>query len=149
MVSAVSKTYMAKPQEVQRQWHLVDASDKVLGRLATAVATVLMGKDKPSYTPHVDVGDFVVVVNAAKIRVTGRKRQQKQYDYYTYYPGGRKVVDFATLMDKRPEKVVELAIQRMLPKNALGRQMFKKLKVYRGPEHPHAAQQPQPLEVKA
>jgi len=142
MVSAVSKTYMAKPQEVQRQWHLVDASDKVLGRLATAVATVLMGKDKPSYTPHVDVGDFVVVVNAAKIRVTGRKRQQKQYDYYTYYPGGRKVVDFATLMDKRPEKVVELAIQRMLPKNALGRQMFKKLKVYRGPEHPHAAQQP-------
>jgi large subunit ribosomal protein L13 len=140
---------MAKPQEVQRQWHLVDASDKVLGRLATAVATVLMGKDKPSYTPHVDVGDFVVVVNAEKIRVTGRKRQQKQYDYYTYYPGGRKVVDFATLMDKRPEKVVELAVQRMLPKNALGRQMFKKLKVYRGPEHPHAAQQPQPLEVKA
>jgi large subunit ribosomal protein L13 len=140
---------MAKPQEVQHRWHLVDASDKVLGRLATAVATVLMGKDKPSYTPHVDVGDFVVVVNAEKVRVTGRKRQQKQYDYYTYYPGGRKVVDLATLMDKRPEKVVELAVQRMLPKNALGRQMFKKLKVYRGPEHPHAAQQPQPLQVKA
>ena len=149
MASVATKTYMAKTGQVQRQWHLVDASDKVLGRLATTVATVLIGKHKPSYTRHVDVGDFVVVVNAAKVRVTGRKRQQKQYDYYTYYTGGRKVVDLATMMDRRPEKVVQLAIQRMLPKNALGRRMLKKLKVYRGPEHPHAAQQPQPLQIKA
>lgn len=147
MAAGTTKTYMARPGEVGKRWYLVDATGKVLGRLASALATILMGKHKPTYTPHVDGGDYVVVVNVEKLRVTGRKRQQKSYDYYTYYPGGRKVVGFEQLMAKRPERVLELAVRRMLPKSRLGRRMIRKLKVYRGPEHPHAAQRPEPLQI--
>jgi len=131
----------------QPEWVLVDATDKILGRLATKMATILMGKHKPTYTPHVDAGDFVVVVNAERIRVTGRKMQQKIYDWYTRYPGGRKTVPMSEFFEKHPTRVVELAVRRMLPKTRLGRQMFKKLKVYAGPDHPHAAQQPTVLEM--
>ena len=147
MRSAVMKSYVAKPNEVEANWHLVDASGKVLGRLATKLATILMGKHKPTYTPHVLTGDFVVVVNAKKVKLTGRKMEQKQYDHYTYYPSGRKVVGIAKLMEQHPERVIEYAVRRMLPKNKLGRRMLKRLKVYAGPEHPHAAQQPEPLEL--
>ena len=142
------KSYMAKNDEVAQKWLLVDADGIVLGRMAARIAPILMGKHKPTYTPHVDTGDYVVVVNADKIRVTGRKAEQKEYDYYTHFPGGHKYVSFADMLKSKPEKVVELAVRRMLPKNRLGRQMLKKLKVYAGPEHPHAAQQPQTYEIK-
>ena len=145
MRSAAMKTYLAKPGEVEAQWHLVDAAGKVLGRLATELATILMGKHKPTYTPHVLTGDFIVVVNAEKVALTGRKLQQKEYDRYTYYTSGRKVVSIATMMERHPDRVIRLAVRRMLPKNKLARQMLKRLKVYAGPEHPHAAQQPAPL----
>ncbi|HPC95577.1 MAG TPA: 50S ribosomal protein L13 [Sedimentisphaerales bacterium] len=141
------KSFMAKNKEVQQKWLLVDAEGAVLGRMAAKIAPILMGKTKPTYTPHVDVGDYVVVVNADKVRVTGRKAEQLQYDWYTYYPGGRKVVSFAEMMNKKPERVVELAVRRMLPKSALGRKMLKKLKIYRGPEHQHQAQQPEKIEL--
>ncbi len=138
---------MAKNDEVEQKWVLVDASDHILGRLAAKLAPILMGKTKPTYTPHVDTGDFIVVVNADKIRVSGKKADQKQYDHYTRYPGGHKYVSFEDMMDRKPERVVELAVRRMLPKTKLGRQMLKKLKIYRGPEHENQAQQPQKIEL--
>lgn len=145
MRSAAMKSYLAKTSELESQWHLVDAEGQVLGRLAAELATILMGKHKPTYTPHVLTGDFVVVVNAAKVKLTGRKMEQKQYDHYTYYNSGRKVVPIARVMAKHPERVIELAVRRMLPKNKLAYQMLRRLKVYPGPQHPHAAQQPKPL----
>lgn len=141
------KSFMAGKDSVQPKWVLVDADGMVLGRLATGIAPILMGKTKPTYTPHVDTGDFVIVVNAEKVRVTGKKAGTRQYDHYTYYPGGHKSVSFADMMEKRPERVIELAVRRMLPKNKLGRKMFKKLKVYRGPDHQHAAQKPEKIEL--
>lgn len=147
MSTSTVKSTMVSSATHQPEWVVVDATDKVLGRLATKVATILMGKHKPTYTPHVDAGDFVVVVNAEQIRVTGRKMQQKIYDWYTRYPGGRKTVVMSEFFEKHPTRVVELAIRRMLPKTRLGRQMFKKLKVYAGPDHPHTAQQPTVLEM--
>ena len=141
------KTFMAKKNEVEQNWWLVDAEGAILGRMAAKIAPILMGKNKPTYTPNVDTGDYVIVVNADKIRLTGKKAEQKQYDYYTHYPGGHKYVSFADMMTKRPEKVVELAVRRMLPKNKLGRKMIKKLKVYRGTEHEHQAQKPEKVEL--
>jgi len=143
------RSYLAKPTEVTRKWYVVDATGKVLGRLASQIAVILMGKHKPTYTPHVDTGDYVVVVNAEKVRLTGKKLDQEFHDWYTHYPGGRKVISMRRLLEKHPEWVIELAVRRMLPKNKLGRQMFKKLKVYAGPTHPHAAQKPEPLDLKA
>lgn len=141
------KTFLAKKEEVEHKWFAVDAAGQILGRLAAKIAPILMGKNKPIYTPHVDVGDFVVVVNAEKIRVTGKKAETKEYDYYTHYPSGRKFVSFADMMVKKPERVIELAVRRMLPKNKLGKKMLKKLKVYRGPEHQHQAQKPEKIEL--
>ncbi|OHB56188.1 MAG: 50S ribosomal protein L13 [Planctomycetes bacterium GWF2_50_10] len=142
------KTTLAKKSELNQKWLLIDADNAVLGRLASFVAPILMGKTKPTYTPHVDTGDFVVVVNADKIRMTGKKEQTKEYDYYTLYPGGHKYVSFAEMMAKKPEKVIELAVKRMLPKSGLGKRMLKKLKVYRGPEHDNAAQKPEKITLK-
>ena len=139
------KTYMAKTDEVKSEWFVADAADRVLGRLASRIAPVLMGKHKPTYTPHVLTGDFVVVTNAEKIRLTGRKRQQKVYQSYSYYPGGQKIVSFEKMIEKHPERVIELAVRRMLPKNKLAKKMLQRLKVYRGAEHPHQAQQPEAL----
>jgi len=137
------KTYMAKPGEVVAKWHVVDASDKVLGRLSTGIARMLMGKHRPQYTPHVQCGDFVVVVNAAKVRVTGEsKLAQRQYQRFSGYPGGQKSIPLKEMLADRPELVVQEAVRRMLPKNKLGQAMLKRLKVYAGPEHPHQAQQP-------
>ncbi|MHC4623644.1 MAG: 50S ribosomal protein L13 [Planctomycetota bacterium] len=141
------KSFMAKKSECEGRWLLVDADNAVLGRMASKIAPLLMGKAKPTYTPHVDTGDYVIVINAEKIRVTGKKAQQKEYDYYTYHPGGHKYVSFADMMARNPEKVIELAVRRMLPKNKLGRKMLKKLKVYRGPEHEHHAQRPEKIEI--
>ena len=141
------KSFMAKKNEVEQKWLLVDADGAILGRMAAKIAPILMGKNKPTYTPHVDTGDYVIVVNAGKIRLTGKKQQVKEYDYYTHHPGGHKVVSFADMMAKKPEKVVELAVRRMLPKNALGRKMLKKLKVYSGPEHEQQAQKPEKIEL--
>ncbi len=141
------KTFMAKKEQVEKKWVLVDAEGAILGRMAAKIAPILMGKDKPTYTPHVDTGDHVIVVNADKIKVTGKKAKAKEYDYYTHHPRGHKYVSFAEMMAKKPEKVVELAVKRMLPKSALGRNMLKKLKIYRGPEHNHQAQQPEKIEL--
>ena len=141
------KSFLAKKGEVGQKWLLVDAEGAILGRMAAKIAPILMGKTKPTYTPNVDTGDFVIVVNADKIKVTGKKAQAKEYDYYTYHPGGHRYVSFADMMARKPEKVVEMAIRRMLPKNALGRKMLKKLKVYRGPEHDHQAQKPEKIEL--
>ena len=141
------KSFMAKKEQVEHKWLLVDAADQVLGRMASKIAPILMGKTRPEYTPHVDTGDYVVVVNAEKIKVTGKKADTKEYDYYTHYPSGHKYVSFSEMMAKKPEKVIELAVRRMLPKNKLGRKMLKKLKVYRGSEHEHQAQQPQKIEL--
>jgi len=141
------RTYMAKPESVQRKWYVVDATDKTLGRMASEIARILKGKHKPEYTPHVDVGDFVVVVNADKVKVTGRKLDQKMYYRYSGYPGGLKSITLRKLMDRHPEQAVNDAVKGMLPRGPLGRKMFKKLKVYAGPEHPHQAQQPEPLEL--
>ncbi|MEM7210261.1 MAG: 50S ribosomal protein L13 [Pseudomonadota bacterium] len=141
------KTVSAKPAEVRRQWFVVDASDKTLGRLATEVARRLRGKHKPEYTPHVDTGDYIVVVNAAKVRVTGNKAQDKMYHHHTGYIGSLKSINFDKLREKAPEKIIEKAVKGMLPKNALGREMYRKLKVYGGSEHKHAAQQPEALEI--
>ena len=137
------KSYMAKPEEIERKWYVIDAEDKVLGRLATEVATILRGKHKPIYTPHVDTGDFVIVINADKVKLTGKKLEQKKYYYHSGYPGGLKSVSYNRMMEENPEKAIELAVKGMMPKNKLGRQMFKKLKVYSGPEHKHEAQQPE------
>lgn len=141
------QTTFAKAGDVEQNWHVVDAKDKVLGRLASDIATILMGKHKPSYTPHIDCGDFVVVTNAAQIRLTGRKADQRFHTRYTGYPGGLKSVSFGEVREKHPERLIELAVRRMLPKSHLGQKMLHKLKVYPGAEHPHAAQQPQPLEI--
>ncbi|OWY73369.1 50S ribosomal protein L13 [cyanobacterium TDX16] len=147
MSCVTDKCFQAKPLEVSRDWFSVDADGKVLGRLAAKLATVLMGKHKPVYTPHVDTGDFVVVTNAECIKVTGRKAEAIEYDYYTYYPGGHKIIPFAKMKERHPERIIETAVRRMLPKNALGRQMIKKLKIYKGAEHPHQAQNCQPLDL--
>ncbi|MCD8317187.1 MAG: 50S ribosomal protein L13 [Eggerthellaceae bacterium] len=142
------KTYQAKPGEVERQWYVIDATDQVLGRLSAKAATLLKGKHKPQYTPHVDTGDFVIIINADKVRVTGNKAQDKEYNHYSGYPGGLKTENFTQAMAKHPERVVEHAIKGMLPHNKLGRKMGKKLKVYAGPDHPHAAQKPQKIEME-
>jgi len=141
------KTFMAKKNQIDQKWLLVDAEGAILGRMAAKIAPILMGKTKPTYTPHVDTGDYVIVVNADKIKVTGKKAESKQYESYSHYPGGRKLTGFTDMMEKRPERVVELAVKRMLPKNKLGRAMLKKLKVYRGPEHNHQAQKPEKIEL--
>ena len=142
------KTYMAKKGQIPPRWHLVDVSDKVLGRVAAKIATILMGKHRPEYTPHVDVGDFVVVVNAANVRVTGTaKGARRTYERYSGYPGGRKVTTLDDMLARKPEKVIHEAVRRMLPKSKLGGAMLSKLKVYAGPEHPHQAQKPEPLDI--
>ncbi len=139
------RSTVAKKGQVEQRWFHVDATDQVLGRLSARLAMVLMGKHKPTYTPHVDTGDFVVVTNVAKLKITGKKLDQKTYARYTYYPGGYKEISMREVFEKRPERVLQTAVRLMLPKNALARHMLKKLKCYRGPEHPHAAQQPVPL----
>ncbi|MBN2591249.1 MAG: 50S ribosomal protein L13 [Sedimentisphaerales bacterium] len=141
------KCFMAKKNEVEQRWLLVDAEGAILGRMAAKIAPILMGKNKPTYTPHIDTGDYVVVINADKIRLSGNKAQTKEYDHYTMYPGGHKYVSFADMMERKPEKVIEMAVKRMLPKNSLGRKMLKKMKVYRGPEHDNHAQQPEKIEL--
>jgi large subunit ribosomal protein L13 len=141
------KTFSAKAEEVQRDWYIVDAAEKTLGRLASEIAHRLRGKHKAEYTPHVDTGDYIVVVNAEKIQVTGNKAAGKIYHSHTGYPGGLKSISFEKLIDKAPERVIQGAVKGMLPRNPLGRAMFKKLKVYAGTEHPHTAQQPQPLNI--
>ncbi|TPE52340.1 50S ribosomal protein L13 [Maribrevibacterium harenarium] len=141
------KTFTAKPAEVRRDWFVVDAEGKTLGRLATEIARRLRGKHKAEYTPHVDTGDYIVVINAEKVRVTGNKASAKQYYRHTGYPGGLRSMNFEKLIDHAPERVLELAVKGMLPKGPLGRAMHKKMKVYAGTEHPHAAQQPQELNI--
>ena len=141
------KTYSAKPAEVERAWFVVDAEGKTLGRLATEIAHRLRGKHKPEYTPHVDTGDYIVVVNAEKIRVTGNKEKDKIYYKYTGYIGNLKAVPLGKMREMHPDRIIKNAVKGMLPKNPLGRAMFRKLKVYAGPEHTHQAQQPQPLEL--
>lgn len=142
------KTYMAKPAEVDRKWYVIDAEDQTLGRLASEVASILRGKHKATYTPHVDTGDFVIVINAEKIQLTGNKLNDKMYRHYSGYPGGLKEMNYGTLLAKKPEKAIELAVKGMLPHNRLGRAMFKKLKVYKGSEHPHQAQKPELRELR-
>ncbi len=142
------KTYHAKPGEVEREWLVIDATDVVLGRLASKVAQILKGKNKPQYTPHVDTGDFVIVVNAEKIRLTGNKAAQKTYYSHSGYIGGLKEVSFQRMLEKHPERIIEKAVKGMLPKNSLGRAMGKKLKVYAGPDHPHAAQKPREITLE-
>ena len=142
-----TSTVSAKPAEVQRDWYLVDATDKTLGRLASEIAKRLKGKHKPIYTPHVDTGDCIVVINAAKVRITGNKLNGKMYHKHTGYIGNLKSTSLGEMLAKHPERVLETAVKGMLPKNPLGRAMFRKLKVYAGPEHNHAAQQPQDLEI--
>ncbi|RMF03204.1 MAG: 50S ribosomal protein L13 [Chloroflexi bacterium] len=141
------KTISAREQDIQRDWYVVDAQGQTLGRLATRVATVLRGKHKPIYTPHVDCGDYVVIVNAEKVHTTGQKATQKKYYRHSGYPGGLREITLRDQLQKFPTRVLESAVRGMLPKNRLGRQMFKKLKVYAGPNHPHEAQQPKPLEL--
>ena len=143
------KTYSAKPGEITRDWYLVDAEGQTLGRLATQIADRLRGKGKPQFTPHVDTGDFVVVVNAEKIHVSGNKRQDKRYYRHSGYPGGLRSRSFEELQARRPEEVIRLAVKGMMPRNRLARKQITKLKIYAGPEHPHAAQKPQPLEIDA
>lgn len=138
---------MAKTNEVERKWYVIDAEDVVLGRLASEVASILRGKKKPIFTPHVDCGDYVIVVNADKVKLTGNKLSQKHHVYHTGYPGGRREIVYSEMIQKRPEKVIELAVKGMLPKSRLGRKMFNKLKVYAGSEHPHEAQQPEVIEL--
>lgn len=140
-------TYMAKPDEVERKWYVVDAEGKTLGRLATRVAEVLRGKHKPTFTPHVDTGDFGIVVNADKVQLTGKKWEQKKYYHHSQYPGGLKELSYEELREKRPELIVKNAVRGMLPHNKLGEKIFKKLKVYTEADHPHEAQQPEELEL--
>jgi large subunit ribosomal protein L13 len=141
------KTFTATPETVQRDWYVVDATDKTLGRLATEIARRLRGKHKPEFTPHVDTGDYIVVVNAEKVRVTGRKATDKVYNRHSGYIGGLKSITFDKLIATAPERIIRNAVKGMLPKNPLGRAMFRKLKVYPGADHPHAAQQPKPLDL--
>jgi large subunit ribosomal protein L13 len=142
------KTLSMTPKDVPAKWYLVDAENKILGRLATEIARRLRGKHKPEYTPHLDLGDYIVVINAEKVRVTGNKRTDKQYYRHTGYPGGIKSINFEKLIAKKPEAIIEKAVKGMLPKGPLGRQMFRKLKVYAGSEHSHTAQQPELLDIK-
>ena len=142
---AMNKTSQPSPDSLDRQWYVVDAEDQTLGRLASEVARVLRGKNKPTYTPHLDTGDFVVVINAEKVRVSGTKSTDKLYRRHSGRPGGMKTETFAHLQARLPERIIETAVKGMLPHNALGRQLFRKLKVYKGADHPHAAQRPQPL----
>ncbi|RUO80102.1 50S ribosomal protein L13 [Idiomarina tyrosinivorans] len=141
------KTFVAKPETVKRDWYIVDAEGKTLGRIATEIARRLRGKHKPEYTPHVDTGDYIVVVNAEKVAVTGNKAKDKMYYAHTGYPGGIKSISFEKLIDKKPEMVIQKAVKGMLPRGPLGRAMFRKLKVYAGAEHNHTAQQPKPLDI--
>jgi large subunit ribosomal protein L13 len=140
-------TYMPKPGEVKAEWHVVDATDQVLGRLASKVAIILQGKHKPTYTPHVDTGDFVILLNAEKVRVTGKKADVLEYDTYSRYPGGRRLYSYKVMSERHPEKLVELAVRRMLPKSKMGRNILGKLKIFKGNEHPHSAQSPKPLKL--
>jgi large subunit ribosomal protein L13 len=142
------KSYMARPLEVERKWYVVDAEGKHLGRLATEIVRLLRGKNKPQYTPHVDVGDFVVVVNADRVVVTGRKAEQRVYRRHSGYPGGMKETSYEQMLARKPTEVLRKAVYGMMPKTRLARKQFKKLKIYAGPEHPHSAQDPQTLEVK-
>jgi large subunit ribosomal protein L13 len=142
------KTYVATPSTRERNWFVVDASGKTLGRLATQIADALRGKRKPEYTPHIDVGDFVIVVNAEKVAVTGNKREGKLYYRHSGYPGGLRHRSLGQMLERRPEEVIRLAVKGMLPRNRLGRAQLGKLKVYAGPDHPHAAQKPEPLEIE-
>lgn len=137
------KSYIAKPAAVERKWYVIDAEDKTLGKIASEVASILRGKKKPIYTPHVDTGDYVIVINAEKVRVTGKKEEQKIYKSHSGYPGGLKETTLRELRAKKPEEIIRHAVKGMMPKGKLGRQMFKKLKVYAGPEHPHTAQNPE------
>tara|TARA_B100000029_G_scaffold96117_2_gene86225 strand:+ start:234 stop:662 length:429 start_codon:yes stop_codon:yes gene_type:complete len=141
------KTYSAKPEDIRRDWYVVNASGKTLGRLATEIARRLRGKHKAEYTPHMDTGDYIVVINAKDVRVSGNKQKDKMYHHHTGYPGGIESINFEKLMQKKPERVIEKAVKGMLPKGPLGREMFRKLKVYAGDQHRHAAQQPQALEI--
>ncbi|WP_019123508.1 50S ribosomal protein L13 [Brevibacillus massiliensis] len=141
-------TYMAKPLEVERKWYIVDAEGQTLGRIASEVASILRGKFKPEFTPHVDTGDFVVVINADKIKLSGKKLTDKNYYTHSLYPGGLKSTTAGEMLKKRPDRMFELAVKGMLPKNRLGRQMFSKLKVYAGSEHPHAAQKPEVWQIR-
>lgn len=143
----MSNTFMANPQNVERKWYVVDAEGKTLGRLASQIAAILRGKNKPTFTPHCDCGDFVIVVNAEKIHLSGNKLSDKLYRHHTGYPGGLKEVTAKELLQRRPIRAVELAVKGMLPHNRLGADMYRKLKVYAGPEHPHAAQQPEKLDI--
>ncbi len=140
-------TYMAKPGSVERKWFIVDATGKRVGRLATEVASILRGKHKPEFTPHIDTGDFVIVINAEKIVFTGKKLQNKLYYRHSGYPGGLKSTSAADMLKKHPERIVEMAVKGMLPHNSLGADQYRKLKVYAGPDHPHSAQQPEPLQL--
>lgn len=142
----MARTYVTKEEDIQREWYVVDASGEKLGRLASRIARILRGKHKPIYSPAADTGDYVIVVNAEKIRVTGRKLDQKIYYRHSGYPGNLKKIPLRDMLEHRPERVIELAVKGMLPKNRLGRRMIKKLRVYAGADHPHAAQQPEPLE---
>ncbi|NMB12196.1 MAG: 50S ribosomal protein L13 [Firmicutes bacterium] len=142
------KTYMARPADIERNWYVVDAEGKVLGRLAAEIATIIRGKHKPQFTPHMDTGDFVIVINAEKVKLTGKKREQKTYYWHTGYPGGLRSQTVDVLLEKKPEEVIRKAVWGMMPKNSLSRNQMKKLKVYAGPEHPHMAQMPQPLNVQ-
>ena len=137
------KSFIAKPHEVERKWYVIDAKDRTLGRLSTEAASILRGKKKPIFTPHVDTGDYVIVINAEKVEVTGKKRKEKIYKRHTGYPGGLREITFEKLQAKKPEEIIRHAIKGMMPKGKLGRQMYKKLKVYAGPEHAHAAQKPE------
>ncbi len=141
------KSYLVKKEDVEKRWYLIDAQDKVLGRLASDIATILMGKNDPLYTPHVDIGNYVVVVNVDKIRVTGRKAEQKMYKRYSRYPSGLRLIPFKDMMSQRPERVLQLAVKRMLPRNQMSRHALKKLRMFVGPEHTHSAQQPEKLEL--
>lgn len=141
----MSSTYLAKPGELQPKWHVIDAKGQVLGRLAAKLATLVQGKHKVTYTPHTASGDFVIVLNAEQIKVTGRKEDHIEYDRYVRYPGGRKTFSYKMMNDLHPERVLQLAVKRMLPKNKMGRDMLLKVKIYKGDKHPHAAQRPEPL----
>lgn len=141
------KSFVAKPLEIERKWYVIDAEGQTLGRLSSEIAKILRGKNKPIYTPHVDTGDHVIVLNAEKIKLTGNKLNQKVYRYHTGYPGGQREIPYSVMMDKNPEKAVMIAVKGMLPKNSLGRQMLTKLRVYRGSEHNHEAQKPEVYEI--
>jgi large subunit ribosomal protein L13 len=145
--AATVRTYTPKPADIERRWHVIDASDVVLGRLASQSAVLLRGKHKATYAPHLDTGDFVIIINAGKVALTGNKRAQKLAYRHSGYPGGLRAVGYTELLEKNPQRAVEKAVRGMLPKNSLGRQMLSKLKVYAGPEHPHGAQKPQPFQI--